>query len=257
MRIISYNILDGGLGRADPIAEVLLAQRPDIVGLVEADNAEVLDRIAWRLSFDYVAAEGREGRTAALLTRGDIVESMNHAARLGEPGPRSFLEATIELAGVALPLAVIHTTAGANEKDESQRQREVAEVLRVFADARQSGVAHVLLGDFNANSPVQMIERDRLPEMSKKAFDDNGGNLPRRVVQTILDAGYADAFAVARPEAAKAQGSFTTRQPGQRVDYVFTHGIDLARVVAGWIETDRLATFASDHYPVGVELRLP
>ena len=40
MRIVSYNILDGGVGRADPIAEVLLAQRPDVVGLVEADERQ-------------------------------------------------------------------------------------------------------------------------------------------------------------------------------------------------------------------------
>ena len=36
MRICSYNILDGGEGRADPLAEVILAQRPDIVAIVEA-----------------------------------------------------------------------------------------------------------------------------------------------------------------------------------------------------------------------------
>ena len=34
MRLVSYNILDGGEGRADPLAEVIEAQRPDVIGLV-------------------------------------------------------------------------------------------------------------------------------------------------------------------------------------------------------------------------------
>ena len=39
MRIVRYNILDGGEGRADPLAEVIEAQRPDLVALVEATDA--------------------------------------------------------------------------------------------------------------------------------------------------------------------------------------------------------------------------
>ena len=46
MRLVSYNILDGGEGRADPLAEVLLAQRADVVVLLEADQISVVERIA-------------------------------------------------------------------------------------------------------------------------------------------------------------------------------------------------------------------
>ena len=58
MRIVSYNILDGGEGRADPLAEVIEAQRPDVVALVEATDLTVIERIARRLGFDYVHAPG-------------------------------------------------------------------------------------------------------------------------------------------------------------------------------------------------------
>lgn len=54
MRIVSYNILDGGEGRADPLAEVIQAQRPDVVALVEADVPATVERIARRLSMDFV-----------------------------------------------------------------------------------------------------------------------------------------------------------------------------------------------------------
>ena len=257
MRVVSYNILKAGIGRADPIAEVLLAQRPDVVGLVEADDPEVLDRIAWRLGFDCIAAEGIDGRTAALLTRGRILDSVNHTLRLGEDGPRGFLEGTVELGGLLMPVAVIHTTAKATEKRERRREREISHVLDTLAQQRKLGVPHLLIGDFNANSPIQQIDRERLKPSSRKAFDANGGDLPRRVVQRLLDAGYADTLAVARPDEATTAGTFTTLHPGQRVDYIFAYGLPPSQIAEAWIETDRLATYASDHYPVGAELRLP
>jgi endonuclease/exonuclease/phosphatase family metal-dependent hydrolase len=49
--------------------------------------------------------------------------------------------------------------------------------------------------------------------------------------------------------------TFTTQHPGQRVDYIFTHGVDRRHIADAWIERDRLATYASDHYPVGAEIR--
>ena len=58
MRIVTYNILNGGEGRADPLAEVIEAQRADIVGLTEADDPAVLERIANRLKMDYIHAVG-------------------------------------------------------------------------------------------------------------------------------------------------------------------------------------------------------
>ena len=66
MRVVSYNILDGGEGRADPLAEVIIAQKPDIVALVECDNVDVLNRIASRLSMDFAPAQGRKHATAIL-----------------------------------------------------------------------------------------------------------------------------------------------------------------------------------------------
>ena len=257
MRVVSYNIYEGGVGRADPIAEVLLAQRADVIALVEADDAEVLDRVAWRLGFDYVAAEGKEGRTAALLTRGRIVESVNHVAvpRAGgdaDDAPRSFLEAVVEAGGAALPLGVVHLTAKAGEEQEAVREREVGFILDKFAARRDAGERHVLLGDFNATSPAQTLVRDRLPEKVLAQFDGRG-DLPRRAVSRLLDRGYADALAAARPEAAKVAASFTTLRPGLRYDYVFAFAADVADA---WVEQDRLATYASDHYPVGAELRL-
>ena len=48
MRLVTYNILDGGLGRADPLGEVIAAQRADLVTLIEADREDYVRRIARR-----------------------------------------------------------------------------------------------------------------------------------------------------------------------------------------------------------------
>ena len=36
--------------------------------------------------------------------------------------------------------------------------------------------------------------------------------------------------------------------------YIFTHGIDRSRLKDAWIEYDRLAKYASDHFPIGAEI---
>lgn len=256
MRFVSYNILDGGIGRADPIAEVLLAQRPDVVGLVEADDAEVLDRIGWRLGFDCIAAEGREGRTSALLTRGDILQSINRVQTTPDRAetPKSWLEARVAVDGVELTIIVLHLTAHAGEADERQREGEISTVLAATQPLREDGQPHLVMGDFNANSPHQLLVPERLPEKSRKLWEENGGRIPRRVIERIEASGYIDTLRAVDPAAADVSTTFTTREPGQRLDYIFTHGVDPEKIRAAWVEQDRLAIYASDHFPAGAEL---
>lgn len=247
MRIVSYNILDGGEGRADPVAEVIEAQRPDLVCLVEADNTDVLARIARRLDMDSIQAWG-EKHAVALLSRWPIVESVNHAAIRGKP--RCLLEATVrDPAGMEWPVGVVHFKGGAFEADEAVRDGEVAALLEVFAAHRAAGRAHILAGDFNANAPGQVIDPSRCAARTAEAWAANGNAIPRRVVQKLLDAGYVDALAM------RGEGTFTTQAPGQRIDYIFTHGVAPGRTVQARVEQDRLAKYASDHFPVVVEIR--
>lgn len=253
MRIVSYNILDGGEGRADPIAEVLLAQRPDVVALVEADHVEVLERIARRLEMDYIRAEGNAGHAVALLSRFAITQSINHAAVRALP--RCLLEATVQPpGGLEMTFGVVHFGPYAFEADETEREAEAEALLEVFAPHRQARRAHILAGDFNSNSPIQQIDPARCSLRTREAFEANGGRIPRRVVQRMLEAGYLDSLAVVEPGRAGTWTSFTTQYPGQRVDYLFTYGLADRDIKAGWIEQDRLAKYASDHFPVGVEV---
>ena len=253
MRIVSYNILDGGEGRADPLAEVILAQKPDVVALVEAENVEVLARIAKRLGMDFVQAMGKK-KASALLSRFPIRDSINHAA-VEKKLSKSFLEATvIDASGNPWTFGVVHLPAHALEENEERREDELKIILEAFKPLRKSRTRHVLCGDFNSNSPVQKIDIAKCKKATQKEFAENGNKIPRRVVQKLLDAGYIDSLHVFDAKAAETAGTFTTQHPGQRVDYFFAFGFDPKNIRNAWIETDRLAKYASDHFPIGVEI---
>lgn len=253
MRIVSYNILNGGEGRADPLAEILIAQRADIVVLVEADDLAVLQRLAKRLDMDFIHATGNSS-AAALLSRWPIFESINHAP-LQPKISKSLLEAAIqEPDGPIWSMGIVHLHAHARQADEHKREEELQAVLGVFDSRRRSALPHLLLGDFNSNSPVQQIDPSACKPSTQKEWIENGGQIPRRVVQRLLDAGYIDSLHATNAQAAAAEGTFSTQHPGQRVDYIFCHGIPPARLHHAWIETNRLARYASDHFPVGLEI---
>jgi endonuclease/exonuclease/phosphatase family metal-dependent hydrolase len=253
MRIVSYNILDGGEGRADPLAEVLEAQNADLIALVESADLSVVERIAKRFKMDYVQGVGRNKEKAStVLSRWRIKHSINHGGVRDDVG-KSLLEVTLETpTGGELTAAVVHLTAGAYEADEDQRVREVEGIIEVMSSNAGVGRSHLLLGDFNSNSPTQRMDIAKCKEKTRKAYEANGHQIPRRVVQLLKDKGYVDLFEAHNPELAATATTFTTYEPGQRVDYIFGWGITDVR--KAWVEKDRLATYASDHYPIGVEL---
>ncbi len=254
MRVVSYNILDGGEGRADPLGEVIEAGRPDIVGLVEADDITVIERNAKRLKMDFVVGKGTN-HSVALLTKWTIVESVNHAL-LTQGFEACLLEATIrDPNGVDWPIGVVHLHARAGEYDEQIREGQLQTVLRAFARHRELKSPHLLIGDFNSNAPSQHIDLPNAHPRTRDAAEANGGHIPRRVVEKLLAAGYVDTLHTYDPHLADRTGSFTTQHPQQRIDYIFAYGVSHDRIVSAWIEQDRLAKFASDHFPIGVELK--
>lgn len=250
MRLFTYNILNGGVGRADPVGEVIEAQNADVVVLIEADDAWVTERIARRLKMAHVVGAGGK-HAAAILSRFPIVHTVNHAA-LRPNGPRSWLEARIEPPGRSpLHLMAVHLHPRATLADEQTRLQQIDVLLQQTSDWRNHGTPHVLAGDFNANSPQQRIDPDQCKKTTRQAYAENGNVIPRDAIARLQDHGYIDALAAVHGDAAFGQTTFTTHEPGQRVDYVFTHGLTAADA---WIEKDRLATYASDHYPMGVVL---
>jgi exodeoxyribonuclease-3 len=249
VRLLSYNILDGGTDRFDALATVIGSPQPDVVALVEAEDAGVVERLANHLGMDFIHAPGNS-HASALLSRLPILHTVNHAL-LQPKLEKSLLEATVRSPdGKELPVGVLHLHARAYEADEAQRERELAVVLDVFSPHRASRIPHVLCGDFNANAPYQRIDPAKLKPKSRAAWDAQGGQIPRRVVQRLLDAGYVDTLRAFDSAVAETETTFTTKHPGQRVDYIFAFGIAPTQIRGAGVVTQEPAAVASDHRPV-------
>ena len=232
VRLVSYNILDGGEGRADPLAEVIEAQRPDVVVLV--GEGRMCGRLSsgWcreRLKMEFVVGEGKN-HGGAILARGEILESVNHSL-LHEEFSDCVLEATVLAGGVEWVVTAVHLHARARFEDEAVREKEIAAILDIFGQHRAPGAAAfarrgVSMPEFAGEEVVVEECKPRTREDTAK----NGGVLPRTAVQKLLSAGYMDSLhAVMGVRAAKI-GTFTTQHPGQRVDYIFSFGIDPSRM---------------------------
>ena len=57
MRLLTYNIREGGVGRVDALAEVIDAARPDVVALQEAREPAMVERIAELAGFAFCGSQ--------------------------------------------------------------------------------------------------------------------------------------------------------------------------------------------------------
>src|SRR5262249_16075555 len=147
----------------------------------------------------------------------------------------------IDPAGDEWVISAIHLSPHATEEAETQREKELKFVLKTLQRSRAANAPHVICGDFNANAPTQQVDPEKCKPSTRKAWEANGGQIPRRVIQRMLDAEYVDTLHAFDADLAGKTGTFTTQYPGQRVDYIFVHGIDASNVKLAWIEQDRLA----------------
>ncbi len=182
-RILSYNILVGGTRRIDPIERMIREADPDVVGLVEATNLEVVRELARRLGMEYrtnAAPDGSWKPSIALLSRLPITGSEIHPC--SGLITRPLLEVMLEEAhGERLTAFVVHLIASFSDGrgGEHIRRKEVREILRV-TQANQG--PHFLMGDFNALAPGDSFKASALlgylleQEQRRKdrSYDSNG-----------------------------------------------------------------------------------
>ncbi len=199
IRLVSYNLMTGGEGRADPLAETILGQKPDIVGVQEADDAAVLRRLSDRLEMNFVVGQSAGG-VVAIFSKHRIATSANLS--LIHHSSMPILDASILVASRGLHVRVAHL------KQQGEAERMAARLAAIVPD--------VMLMSYE-------------PPLGMRVIDG-----------TITHAN--------QPVPAR------TNVPVRQLDQVLVQ--PRLRIVESWIEQDRLAYYASDHLPGGVEIEL-
>jgi endonuclease/exonuclease/phosphatase family metal-dependent hydrolase len=243
LRLVSWNIRYGGVGREEALAAAIRACDPDVVVLQEATRPEVVRHLASLTGLGIFGS--RRGRSLAFLSRLPI----------GAPVWRrpfwcrhAFLDLT--LADAPVRIIGVHLSAVHAAWTERRRSLELQSLLRAV---RTSGDAfHVLAGDFNTLAPGEILDPQRLPPRLRPFIWLSGGSIRWRTIAAVLDAGYVDGWRARHPGEPSVP-TFPTWDPHLRLDYIFVPAHEAHRIVRCDVVTDGAAS-ASDHFPLVAEV---
>jgi|FLYN01.1.fsa_nt_gi exodeoxyribonuclease-3 len=237
MRVVSYNIQFGGIGRETYIAEVLRAIEPDVVVLQEANNTWVVQQVASAAGLPHWYA--RRGYSLALMSRLPVTECswvrplrMRHA----------FLRAMVG----NLPIFGVHLQPYFSRWSERQRVREVVSLLQLAEPYRRQ--PHLLLGDFNAISPSDVVEIRRMPRWIRLLIRSGAGKIATSAIRALLDNDYLDGYRALHPDIPGP--TLPAFSPYIRLDYVFVPRLFLGCLTECAVVTNSVVMRASDHCPL-------
>lgn len=252
MRLLTYNIREGGVGRAEQLAEVIAAANADVVALQEARDPAVVERIAQIAGF---ASHGsRRAHSTGFLSRVPVVD-------YGWKHPPRTRHAVLEVSlADGLPrLFVVHLRAWFSNYMERRRLGELRGVLdgiRAQLKREDNSFAfHMVAGDFNALAPGEAFDPSPMPAWIRGMVWLNGRDIARHSIEMMGAEGYVDAWRAVHPDAMKEPGyTFPVWNPHVRLDYVFTPREFARRIAKCEVCRTPPARTASDHYPLLVEL---
>ena len=253
MRFLTYNIREGGVGRAEIIAEVIKAARPDVVALQEARDPIVVERIAKLAGFRYWGS--RVAHSTGFLSNVRVVE---YAWRHPPRTRHALLE--VSLADGFPRVFVLHLRAWFSKWSERQRARELRGLLdgiqQQLIRENRAFAFHVLAGDFNALAPGERFDPSPMPRWIRGMVWLSGRDIARSTIAMMQSDGYVDAWRTLHADLEKDPGyTFPVWNPHVRLDYVFTPTEFASRFASCEVrkEPDKVRT-ASDHFPLLVEI---
>lgn len=253
MRFLTYNIREGGIGRAEQLAEVISDARPDFVALQEARDPATVERIA--ALADYTSFGSQPGHSTGFLSRVPVLDfGWRHPPRTRH----ALLE--VSLADGMPRVFVLHLRAWFSRWSEQQRARELRGLLdgirRQLLREENAFAFHVLAGDFNALAPGERFDPRPMPAWIRGMVWLSGRDIARSTIQMMRADGYVDAWRTTHTDAVQEPGyTFPVWHPHVRLDYVFTPAAYASQVTFCEVrrQPDAVRT-ASDHFPLLVEL---
>lgn len=240
LRVVCYNIKEGGGFRMRDIARVLRRERADVIALLEVTHRWPVEALARTLGMQMVFGRANNAFHVAWLSRLPVVRHANHR----HPGlAKTMLEIEVLWAGESLQLFATHLAAGSDTLHPAHEALVIIETLRAVARG-----PHLLAGDFNALHPADVIGTPP-PEFiaMQHSIDDD----PRQAIRSILGAGYLDCYRTLHPDAPGY--TFPTATPWLRLDYIFGTEEMTARLAACEVVMTSDTLRASDHFPLSAE----
>lgn len=253
MRFLTYNIREGGVGRAEAIAEVISAAKPDVVALQEAREPAVVERIALLAGFKFFGS--RRSHSTGFLSNVPVI---NYGWRHPPRTRHALLE--VALADGYPRVFVLHLRAWFSNWTERQRARELRGLLDGIQEhlikEKHAFAFHVLAGDFNALAPGEKLDPSPMPAWIRGMIWLSGRDIARSTIEMMQSDGYVDAWRTLHAEQEGEPGyTFPVWSPHVRLDYVFTPSEYKTRFTACEVRREPGAVVtASDHFPLLVEI---
>lgn len=241
LKVLSYNIWDGGGGRIPTIAAIIRAENPDAVTLIEARDLAAAEQLARDLGMALVLGEVENGYHVVWLSRLPIRGAANHRSPLLA---KTLLEIEVQSGDEVVSLFATHL---GSRHDVPKPVGEIPVILDVMR--RQAGRPHLLVGDFNALRQDDAIGSPP-PGVVKRGEAVDG--TPRPALLPLLAAGYLDAYRALHPD--EPGYTYLADAPWLRLDYIFLSPGLAGRLVACDVVTGPMAARASDHLPLWAEL---
>lgn len=253
MRLLTYNIREGGVGRAAEIAEVIKAASPDVVALQEAGDPVVVEKIAQLAGFKHWGSR-------ALHSTGYLsnVPVLQHAWRHPPRTRHAVLE--VALADGYPRLFVLHLRAWFSKWSERRRVQELRGLLDGIKEQlireEHAFAFHVLAGDFNALAPDEHFDSSPMPRWIRGMVWLSGRDIARTTITMMLSEGYVDAWRTLYKDHKNDPGyTFPVWSPHVRLDYVFTPIAYASRFKSVEVRHEPdIVKVASDHLPLLVDV---
>ncbi len=253
MRLLTYNIREGGIGRAEEIAEVIKAASPDVVALQEAREPVVVERIASLAGFRFSGS--RRSHSTGFLSNVPVLDyGWRHPPRTRH----ALLE--VSLADGFPRVFVLHLRAWFSSWSERQRARELRGLLDGIQEQlireQHAFAFHVLAGDFNALAPGERLDPSPMPAWIRGMIWLSGRDIARTTIEMMQSDGYLDAWRTLYADHQNDPGyTFPVWNPHVRLDYVFTPAAYASRFTACEVRrAPKEVLKASDHFPLLVEI---
>ena len=230
---MTYNIHVGvGMDKKldlERIADVIMKEKPDLVGLQEVDRGvrrtegkDEIAELAKLTRMDYAFAHNLDyqgGQYGVAILSRTLIQKVDHQKyeNLRESERRGMLRVQIDLGGKPIDFVTTHL----DYQFADGRLFETEQLLKFLA-----GVTNplIVVGDFN---------------------DEPSGTSYRLMTQN-----FDDAWITGRSK--KIGFSYPADQPSKRIDYIFLRKGDGWRVKKAWV----VESLASDHLPVVADLEL-